>query len=198
MITERSLNSISDTYISSANPTVNYRSVDLSISTVSTTNKIACNFILPSTVDEYTFSSARISLYPKTLSGGNTNYSIKSALLAGSIDYRYITWNSSNNGVSWSIPGGDLLSDVTTSVATQHSTTSRLEVDCTVPILHAYKTSKILNVNLVLWTEESNVNTVYFSVETAGNGPILIITEKEPHTGDRMGRNTSIISVPSI
>jgi hypothetical protein len=200
LIIESSVSNSADTYISSANPTVSYRTSDLSLSTISTTNKIVTQFVLPSTIDPDTIISASISINPKTLSGSNTNYSIKTALLSGSLDYRFVTWNNYASVTPWTTPGGDISSDdsISTSPALTHSVGSRVKIDCTRTILYVYSIAKIYTQQFLIWTEESNVNTTYYSLETAGNAPVLLITQKEPHTGDRMGRNTSIISVPSI
>jgi hypothetical protein len=200
LIIENTVVATTDTYISSASPSTNYRTGDLSISTVSTTNKAVAQFSVPSSIDPSTIVSAHILLNVKTLSGSNVNYSISSALLAGSIDYRFISWTNYASGLLWTTAGGDILSNdsITTTTNLAHTVNSRVIVDCTNAILYTYRVAASYTPSIALWTSASNVNTVYYSFETADNGPVLVITQKQPHTGDRMGRNTSVISVPSV
>lgn len=199
MINESSVVGTPDTKISQADPSTNYRTSDLTIKGTTTNDKIVVQFLLPAGIDPASIISARISLNPKTINGVVSNPTIEAAVASGSIDYRYVSWNSSNNGVAWTNPGGDVYPDTQSATSSiQHTVNERLNVDFTKAIVYAYDVLKTATVNALIWTTTNNVDITYYSFETSGNGPVLLITYRETNTSDRVGLSTSVISVPSI
>jgi len=199
LIKESSVVGTLDTKISQAAPTTNYRTSDLTIKGTATNDKIVVQFSLPTGLDPASIMSARTSLNPKTITGIVLNPTLQSALIDGTLDYRDVTWDSPNNGVAWTNPGGDVYPNTqSTTSAIQHTVNERLYVDCTKAIVYAYDTLKTATVNVLIWTTTNNVDITYYSFETSSNGPVLLITYREANTSDRVGLSTSVISVPSI
>lgn len=199
MITDTLVIPNGDTRIVAASPSTNYRTEDLGISSDSGGTRTVAQFILPTSVNADAISSAELHLYPKTIVGLVTDIVLKTELLSGALDYRYVSWNNYGIALPWTTPGGDVISGTqTVPSAVPHNVSDRVIIDCTNAILYAYNVSKILTVHMLVSTETANANVVYYSVETANNGPRLVIKERQPNTATRVGKSTQMSSMPSM
>ena len=198
MITEAAISTNTDTTIVAASPTTNYRTSDLTLSSSSGGSRIVAQFVLPTTVNPDAIVSAELVLFPKTIVGLNTTPTIQTSLLTGSLDYRYVTWNDYANASPWTTAGGDLISGTeTVTESIQHSVSGRIRLNCLNSILYAYVNSKVYTINMLVSTASANANIIYYSYETVGNGPYLIVRERQPHTAERLGRSAGMPSIPS-